>query len=71
MDTLDIVQTLTEVASLSVSVRKMGNHLADTKSKLQLAKSMIETVIHELGENPFPSQIWLKEYLREGLEHLM
>jgi hypothetical protein len=70
MDTLDVIQTLTEVASLSVSVRKMGEALADKQSKLQLSTSMIETAIHELEENAFPAEIWLVEYLREGLEHL-
>jgi hypothetical protein len=70
MDTLDVIQTLTEVASLSLSVRKMGEALADSQSKLQLATSMIETAIHELGENAFPAENWLREYLSEGLEHL-
>jgi len=70
MDTLDVIQTLTEVANLSVSVKKMGNVLADSQTKLQLARSMIETAIHELEENAFPAEIWLVEYLREGLEHL-
>jgi hypothetical protein len=70
MDTLDVIQTLTEVANLSLSVRKMGEALADKQSKLQLSTSMIETAIHELEENAFPAEIWLVEYLREGLEHL-
>lgn len=70
MDTLDIIQTLTEVANLSVSVKKMGVSLSDSQTKLQLATSMIQTAIHELEENAFPAEIWLREYLIEGLEHL-
>lgn len=70
MDTLDVIQTLTEVANLSVSVKKMGVSLSDSQTKLQLATSMIQTAIHELEENAFPAEIWLREYLIEGLEHL-
>jgi hypothetical protein len=70
MDTLDVIQTLTELVSLSASVRKMGEVLADNQTKLQLAKSMIGTVIHELTIKDAPEEVWLKEYLIEGLEHL-
>jgi hypothetical protein len=72
METLDVIQTLTELVNLSVSVRSMGSLLADRETKLQLARSMIGTVIHELElkEDSAPEQAWLKEYLMEGLEHL-
>jgi hypothetical protein len=69
-NTLDVIQTLTELASLSLSVKKMSGALADSQTKLQLATSMIQTAIHELEENAFPAEIWLREYLIEGLEHL-
>lgn len=72
MDTLDVIQTLTELVSLSASVRKMESVLADRETKLQLARSMIGTAIKELElvEGSSPERVWLREYLTEGLEHL-
>ncbi len=72
METLDVIQTLTELVSLSTSVRKMGSVLADRETKLQLARSMIGTAIYELGlkEHSVSEEAWLKEYLIEGLEQL-
>ena len=72
METLDVIQTLTELVSLSASVRKMESVLADRETKLQLARSMIGTVIHELElkQDSEPETAWLKEYLMEGLECL-
>lgn len=69
MNSLDIVQTFTEIANLSIAVRKMSNHLSDSEAKLQLARSAIQTVIHELDEGNISSD-WLGEYLREALVHL-
>lgn len=69
MDGLDIIQTLTEVANLSVSVKKMSGALADSQTKLQLARSAIQTAIHELGEYN-TSKTWVVEYLNGVLENL-
>jgi hypothetical protein len=45
--------------------------LVDAQVKLQLAKSAIQTAIHELENDPSPcGSPWLEEYLREVLEHL-
>jgi len=63
MDRLDVIQTLTEVASLSVSVNKMY-------TQLQLSRSAIQTVIHELEEEQTGERDWLITYLYGVLENL-
>lgn len=70
MDGLDIIQTLTEVANLSVSVKKMSGALSDSQTKLQLARSAIQTVIHELEEEQTGERDWLIKYLYGVLENL-
>jgi hypothetical protein len=65
MEKIDVIQTLTEVASLTVSVNKMY-------AQLQLARSAIQTAIHELETTPdAPDEpAWLIEYLQGVLENL-
>ena len=72
MDTLDVIQTLTELASLTASIRKAYADLAETQAKVQLAKSAIGTAIHELETTPdAPDEPdWLIKYLRGVLENL-
>jgi len=67
MQTIDVIQTLTEIASVTAAVKDMQNRLSDCQTKLQLSKSMIRTVIYELERN---NSDWLIGYLTEGLERL-
>ena len=68
-ETIDVIQALTEIANITVAVNKIQNRLADTETKLQLAKSAIKTVIRELEELDTVED-WIVEYLNGVLEDL-